>query len=516
MHLLLSVTLFCFLFPSAFATQVQNNLKENEKASISFFRFCWSNRETPGFAEEEHHFDLNDYPPGEDRLRLLVSKWKDQRIPLQDLNTSLPNADDINENSTNRILRFVYYDGETFKKSIQERRPVALFHDSATGLSTAHLTVLHDHLLGLKMLLSLYPDLAKAPLKRTGTTPLHLAVLLSSYKCMELLLESQADPFVKDSQGNSPLDLVLAKGDIQALKLFVAKGKILFHPALKQTAAYFLHAGAFKQAVSLINHGANAKITDPKTNTSLLHLAAKLNDPQSFATLRYFLPEGNVAAYVTALGNVEILKLISNTSLNIRFEGKNLLILATEARNATIFDYLSTVPLFKKMNASNNELRRLALIAARLGFIPALKFAFSKGLNPHTISDNSCILGQALDAGQFECAEWMIREHQGLLSLVMFNAFPIHIHALFKRDRALLTFLFSYGLEPNFLMPTGLRALNFLITVNDCDQVFWFLNQGANPELTDIADFNAIMLASNHPDLAFQKEYFEIYESTNN
>ncbi len=510
--------LFGFFLVSISAANI-SEIDENFFSEwIEIFKFCWSNRKTPGFTEERHYFNLERFP--EDSLSEKMEKWSLRRLPLKSLNLSWPFDKTINGTKNTYSVRDLFYRKDGFTAAIHLGLPCSTFVASKIGLSTAHLSVLHDHVPSLQMLLKLHPSLAKAAIKMTETTPLHFAVLLKSYKCMEILLKAGVSCFVADKQGNSPVDLVLIKGDFKALNLFILFGKILHHPALKKTAAYFIHAGKFRHAVLLIAHGADSNIYDPASEATLLQLAFKLNDQLGIQILQMHLADTSVAVHATIHGDLVALEKVSIISKARNYNGKCLLELATLAKNSDTFQLLlNSVPRLRNFSRSSRELKQIALSAATNGFIPALDFAFSKGFLPNEKLGRSCLLGHALESGQFAAVDWMIKVHNAIILDVHYNSLPILVHALFTRNQGLMKYLipqFKPLIEVNFLIfPLGFRALNFLISANDFEGFYWLLQQGANPNLPDFYGITAKSIAIAHQDSDFQIKFSELCKKLN-
>lgn len=480
---------------------------------ISICRFCWENRLNLDFLEEEHHFDLDAFPyaDGADRLQQAMAKWRGQvQMPLNNHEISWPKREDSAENRHNHIVYEIYFQREVFNSLLAERcSAIYFFYDSTTGFSAAFLTILSSNHESLQVLLNKYPNLAKEPIKSTNTTPLHLAVLTAEYRCMSILLQRGADPFLQDFNCNSPLDLLLGKGDWRALKIFIEKGNILKNQAFKPAAAYFIHAGRLSEATWLISKGASAAITDPSKKANLLHLAIKLKDAPSFHYLCKVIWDRNVVVDVVSADCVDVLQGLKAAVLKRDYDGKSLATVAIEAQSSACFNFLiKSVHRFLQLDLNKKELLDLVLLAVENNFVAALEFAFTIGLSPNDTLQGMTLLAHAIELEQYECAAWMIRAHGGRLAEVQLSSHPLYLHALFTRNLKLLEFLFSFNLAKNFLLSDGRRVLNYLIEEGDFELVLWFLDHGANPYLPDLRGISALTLVFNHYDLDFKHDFF--------
>ena len=74
-------------------------------------------------------------------------------------------------------------------------------------------------------------------------TPLHIAVMKNNKEAVALLLENGADPYLKDSEGNSPFHLA-AQGKFDCLQL------LLFHPNQKSSCSSKLNARNYQGTCS--------------------------------------------------------------------------------------------------------------------------------------------------------------------------------------------------------------------------------------------------------------------------
>lgn len=498
----------CFIIAAVFAAEGRDG---NARLEFEVIKFCWSNRDKPAFVAEKHNFHMNNFPPNNGRLHDVISKWNSNRIPLKPWQVSLPEPYLINENESNHNVHKIYYNEEAFLSHLNQNGPISLFQDPYTGLSAAHLATLHDHSHGLHLLQEKYPRLLTVPILKTLTTPLHFAVLNNSYKCIELLLKACVNAFAVDKSGNSPLDLVLARQDYRALELFIKFGRILVHPALRQAAGYFMHAGNLKCAAKSIFFGAAFNIYDLQTHSSLLHLAVKMKDYQSFKVLKNFLPIKDVVFYAAARQDTKALELMDLASFSRNQSGGCLMKFAISRKLSGTFDFLiNNVPRYKNLKGFSREAISFALLAAKEGFTPALKFFFAKGLFTHFMVDNSDLLGHALIAGQFECADWMVNEAGGDFLSAIYNNVSIHYQAVFTRNFKLLEFLLQRSLNPDFRMMLGEPVLHFAIVMNDFEMALWFLHHGASPFLPDTFGNNALLLASLQPNAEFKNNFFQI------
>lgn len=120
-------------------------------------------------------------------------------------------------------------------------------------------------------------------------TPLHAAILNSSMECFHLLLDSGANPLLKDNYGSTVLHIAAAEGAMEECK------KLLAHPHAKilvtepdnhgDSPLHYAASRAQIDAIQLlIDSGCDVNAKNVK-NATPLHYAAKVNELKAVKTL---------------------------------------------------------------------------------------------------------------------------------------------------------------------------------------------------------------------------------------
>ncbi len=130
------------------------------------------------------------------------------------------------------------------KKQNFEKNPFSFFVKEAC---------ISDYDSALKGYLAKYPRAINFSVNLLNQTALHLAVIHNAQKCCELLLQKGAFIFVVDKQGNTPVDLAIAAGNVGILTAFVCQSDLLSRPipgyaSFRQAASLAVEWGLLPQA----------------------------------------------------------------------------------------------------------------------------------------------------------------------------------------------------------------------------------------------------------------------------
>jgi ankyrin repeat protein len=183
------------------------------------------------------------------------------------------------------VLLSVKFDGVGFEFSASQ------VHEAAAGDNPDMVHVLHE---------------AGANLSerdcRTGLSPLHVAVTKEQLSVVQTLLDLGANPWLKDPQGRTPVDLAAENEKVKTAFVEYYEEVDITDKNQDELVLLFVRLGMVSRLSAVLQSGANLKRTDEEGN-SCLHIAAAQG---SLDILEILLQGGADVAAKNQAGNTSV------------------------------------------------------------------------------------------------------------------------------------------------------------------------------------------------------------------
>jgi ankyrin repeat protein len=183
------------------------------------------------------------------------------------------------------VLLSVKFDGVGFEFSASQ------VHEAAAGDNPDMVHVLHE---------------AGANLSerdcRTGLSPLHVAVTKEQLSVVQTLLDLGANPWLKDPQGRTPVDLAAENEKVKTAFVEYYEEVDITDKNQDELVLLFVRLGLVSRLTAVLQSGANLKRTDEEGN-SCLHIAAAQG---SLDILEILLQGGADVAAKNQAGNTSV------------------------------------------------------------------------------------------------------------------------------------------------------------------------------------------------------------------
>lgn len=300
---------------------------------------------------------------------------------------------------------------------------------SDSGFTLAHLAAKYNDTETLKTIIASKGLIDQA--SYNGRTPLHVAIELRKYDCINLLVKQKVNLNAHDPDGLTPIMLCVKNNDIASLDL-------------------------------LLKAGADPSIVNPKTDETAMHYACSFNNHQALILLL----EGNAKL------------------LNEQYpDGSNPATVAVQNSSADVLlhfledcglnpDYIDSqgISLLEHALDCNVTDESIACLEFLIGANPNVNIATRSGSDPLFIS---------LANNKTEFAQILIAAGANVNESDANKCFPITIAAQ-KNNFAIVKSLIEYGADVNAQDDTGMTALHYAARYNDEAAIKLLLNAGSN------------------------------------
>ncbi len=292
-----------------------------------------------------------------------------------------------------------------------------------------------------------------------GNTALHLAVMAGNYlDSVNYLLQQGADPNVRNKQGQSPLHLAIAQGNLQEAQLLLAKGADLFlvdNQSVTPLQLAFQSPLAFQENFFT---SAVVNLQDSSLDTPLFY-AIDGNLPQEVTLL---LQKGASLTMANLLGNTPLHEAVrqgSPTLVSILLQAGASPAAVDKAGNTPLQDLIwvsADQPALgnlllaagANLEAKNLEGRTVLDQAVRRGETALVKYLLSKNANPNAsdISGRTPVFEAVLN-GQTDLLAELLRHGGRVWQRDITGATPLHFAASQGNESA-IRLLIQQGADP--------------------------------------------------------------------